>query len=311
MKKLLLTLLLFISSLLAVDRPVYHLTHPYAFSKNHDVGLEQLKNVSRAFEKLHPFEYSHVPIDIFIPCIERDLPILEYTLTFARRNILHPIQNVYICAPSSEKILQFCQQHNCIFVDETIIAPIQIADIPYFPGGSDRRSWLFQQFLKLNSDAVCTSEHILILDSETILLRPQAFVYNNLTILNCANEHHPPYFGAYERLLGEKPASPFSFVSHHMLMQKSKLRDLKERIQFLHNKSWYLAIIDSMDKNDTSGFSEYETYGNFFISHYPNEFILLHFFNIGSPRDRLPALNDINFNMGNEIKSVSFHWYLN
>ncbi len=293
--------------------PLFRLTQLEGFSSNHEQGLSEIRQLSADFEKYHPFEPSTIPIDILIPIIEKDLNMLEHVVTYARRNVMHPICNVYVVAPANPNIMAQAENLGCLFIDESTVLPIQLRDIPYFPRGQDRRGWLFQQFLKLSCDEMCASNHILVIDADTLIVRPQTFLYKNYTIFNCSDELHLPYRKIYEKLIGEKVKGPFSFVSHCTLFEKSKLKHLKQHIETIHHKQWFEAIIDLIDKNEGAGFAENETYPQFVVSYYPNEFLQLYFFNIGLNRKSYLSrfLNkELKFQNNELIKSVSFHHYL-
>lgn len=270
------------------------------------------KRLSLSFEKSHPFKKNLVPIDILIPATEKDFDVLPYTIIFARKNILHPIGNIFIVSPISDKITKIASDYNCLMIDENSVLPITLSDIHYLSkNGLDRRGWLFQQLLKLSADVICQNENILLLDSDTLIARPQTFIYENKIIFNCSNyPHHTPYHLVYKKITNHNVIPSFSFVTHHMLVQKSNLKKLKEEIEKLHNDSWYNVIISLADKNDSSGFSEYETYGQFMLRNYPDQILQLYWFNLelSKKKDLSNYLKTPNF-AEPHIKSCSFHSY--
>lgn len=305
----------FIYAPLHADEDVLtRLTRLDGFSSNQQTRLNEIRQLSKKFEFQYPFKQSNVPIDIFIPTVEKDLDMLEHTVTFAKRNLMHPIVNVYIVARPSEKIIAVAKKLGAIFIDETTVLPIQIEDILYFPPGRgehDRRGWLFQQFLKLSCDEICESEHVLVIDTDTLIVRPQVYVYNGYTIFNCSDEYHIPYRTVYNKLIGEEAKGPFSFVSHTTLFEKSKLKHFKNHIENLHQRPWFQAILDFIDQNECSAFAENESYPQFVVSHYPNSFIQLYFFNLGFPRQ--PFLSNLlkgQLYFDQHIKTISFHSYM-
>lgn len=315
MRKFLLLLLLFsINFGYCAEDVVSRLTRLDGFSSDHATRLREMRELSREFEHQHPFQRSDVPVDILIPTVEKDLDMLKVTVEFARRNLMHPIKNVYIVAAPTEKIISCARELGAIFVDETTVLPIQIKDIYYFPAeckGCDRRGWLFQQFLKLSADHICELEHVLVIDTDTLLIRPQIYMYEGRTIYNCSDEFHMPYRRVYERLIGEPAKGPFSFVSHTTLFEKSKLRHFKNHIEQLHQRPWYQAIMDLMDKDEASAHAENESYPQFVVSHYPESFIQLYFFNDGRNRNAyLPLLLNGHLRLDKYIKTVSFHSYM-
>ena len=72
----------------------------------------------RSFPKLQPAEE---PIDVVIPIIEKDLKILPLCLEGVRMCVAHPIKQIYIVAPAQPEIIQFCNDHQLQFVDETSV----------------------------------------------------------------------------------------------------------------------------------------------------------------------------------------------
>ncbi len=306
---------LFLTTLsLGAENIMYRLTHLDGFSSNHQKRLEQIRQFSKDFETLYPFEPSDIPIDILIPTVEKDLEMIPHTIAFAKKNLLHPILHIYIVAPPTPKIISLAQELGCIFVDENTVLPIKMKDIHYFPsecGGCDRRGWLFQQFLKLSCDTICEAEHVLVIDTDTLLIRPQTYTYKGRTIFQCSDEYHQPYRDVYKKLIGEAAKGPFSFVSHTTLFEKSKLRHFKQHIENLHHRPWFQAVMDLMDKNQASAFAENESYPQFVVSFYPDSFIQLYFFNDSTfvrKRDLAPILEGKgNFNP--YTKSISFHSY--
>ena len=85
----------------------------------------------------------------------------------------------------------------------------------------------------------------------------------------------------------------------------------KNHIEKNHNKPWFQAILHLIDKNETSGFAENESYHQFVVSHYPDEFIQLYFFNIGLQRNPnlLKFLNK-QLPIDSYMKSLSFHSWM-
>lgn len=303
---------LFLCSICFVIAKDQVIQKPYNKEKIRNQGrLKEFVKHSVSFEKQHPFTWSEQALDILIPIVEKDLEILPFTVQYARKNILHPIKNVYIVAPESIKIREYAETMNCIFVEEGTVLPFSMRDIDYFPKNTDRRGWLFQQLLKLSADHICESENILILDADTLFMRPQSFFHKDQVIFNCSEERHIPYRVMYQKLIQEEATGFYSFVAHSMLFQKKKLQELKAYIEKLHGKAWYEAILDLINKNDLSGFSEYETYGQFVSSRYSESTIHLYFFNLGLNREKhLKNVIENKFSLGKMIKTCSFHSWL-
>ncbi len=140
--------------------------------------------------------------------------------------------------------------------------------------GPARAGWYFQQFLKMS---ICyhpdIADHFLIWDSDTIMLQPLSFSDSEGRILvNPYSQFHKPYFDLIEKFLDIESVADFSFISEHMMVNKKYMRKLIEEIEEKScGKSWPLTILDLVEDVHLggSGFSEFETYGNYIHQHNP------------------------------------------
>lgn len=212
-------------------------------------------------------------IDIVIPAIEKDLATLPYVIDAARKQVKHPIGQILIVAPKRRRILELCKRKKCKFVDENTVLPITNNHIHYRSSKWERSGWLFQQLLKMNGDTLATSNNFLVMDADTVLIRPHVFLVGKKPVFYCRSWSQHEYFRTYRKLLGRNRASRASFVAHYMLFNKSKLAKLKRTIEAKNGTSWYAAIIRKIDKTKQFAFSEFETYGNFLHSLDPNGII--------------------------------------
>ncbi|MBB6733728.1 DUF6492 family protein [Cohnella zeiphila] len=209
------------------------------------------------------------PIDVVIPAIPKDLGTLPHVIDGVRKHVAHPIGRIFIVAPSSDKIKAVCKRKGCTFVHESTVLPLRKKDIVYRSKRWERSGWLYQQLLKLGSSSVVGHRHFLVIDADTVLIRPHRFSADGKTTFYCRGWSQPEYFVTYRKLLGEKPPRPRSFVTHYMMFDKEKLRSLKHKIESRHGTNWYRAIIRSIDRKKQFGFSEFETYGNYVYSRNP------------------------------------------
>ncbi|MGG4046165.1 DUF6492 family protein [Paenibacillus favisporus] len=214
------------------------------------------------------------PIDVFIPAIEKDLATLPHVIDAVRKYVQHPIHEIIIVAPRKQRIVDLCAKKGCRFVNEDTVLPITKKDIHYQSKTWDRSGWLYQQLLKLGGDKVCSSKYYLVIDADTVLIRPHTFKTGDKTVFYCRNWSQPEYFNTYKKLMGKSRASKRSFVTHYMLFEKAKVKQLKQAIESKHNTSWYSAIMRSMNKSKQFAFSEFETYGNFLYSSEPGRMVL-------------------------------------
>jgi len=251
---------------------------------------------------------SNTKIDILIPVIEKDLAILPFTIDSVRQNANHPIGDIMVVAPDNQKIKQVCALKESKFIDENSVLPIKKNNINYKTKKWDRSGWLFQQLLKLNGDTICSAEHYLVMDADTLLIRPHIFKYNQKTVFYCRRTKNAEYFRTYKKLMGQKAMAPLSFVSHYMLFEKSKVMELKKKIEFRNKTTWFTAIIQSINKSCPVTFSEFETYGNYFYLKYPKQLIMKNALNLNLKRAEIQNISSLNLQeLAEKHRSVSFH----
>lgn len=146
----------------------------------------------------------------------------------------------------------------------------------------NRSGWIYQQILKLSSNQIIEdiSEDFLVCDSDIIFLKNPYKNLNNLIFpyqQAYTKEYHEPYRLNYEVLMKEKPESEISFINHHMIFNKMYLNELKKFIENKNNTRWDLAILESLDYNSFSNFSEYDLYGNWMFKYKKEKMIKINF----------------------------------
>jgi len=176
------------------------------------------------------------------------------------------------------------EQHSLRLLDEDRIASglnlNVVKEILYQRiGSADRAGWYFQQFLKMSmSHHPEIADHYLIWDSDTVLLKGIDFFSDNKVLVNPKEECHPPYFKTIKKLLDLERQVDFSFISEHLMVKSAYMRELIAELSAAADSagrsSWFEHVLTNVDERDLngSGFSEFETYGNFIASRYPESF---------------------------------------
>lgn len=250
---------------------------------------------------------SKTKIDILIPAIEKDLGTLPFVIDALRKHVKHPIGQIMIVAPKKKRIMDLCVRKGCKFINENTVLPITKKDIVYRSRTWERSGWLFQQLLKLNGDTLSSSKFFLVIDADTVLIRPHTFRSGNKTVFYCRYWSQGEYFRTYRKLMGRQRSSSSSFVTHYMLFEKSKLIQMKRAIEAKHHMSWHAAILRSIDRTKQFGFSEFETYGNFLHSTYPGGLILKKALNKSLNMNVKQASNARVVRLSRKFRSISFH----
>lgn len=250
---------------------------------------------------------SEMPLDVVILAIEKDLETLPYVIDGIRKNIKHPVSNIFIVSPLSDKIQKLCLEKECIFINERSVLDINPDNIKIIIQGLDRSKWYYQQLLKLSCEKFSNEKYYLVVDSDTVFIRPQSFEHNGKIIFNISDEYHRPYFEIYRRIFRESVKCPVSFISHKMIFEKGKLKEFKKKLEDINGCVWHEAILRNLDLNEKSGYSEYETYGQYLFSHYRSSISLEYWFNLSLKRESLNNLDQLEYRYSKEYKSISFH----
>nr|WP_199731632.1 DUF6492 family protein [Cohnella endophytica] len=248
-----------------------------------------------------------IRIDVVIPAIDKDLDTLPYVIDSVRKYVAHPIGRIYVVAPDSNRIKDVCMRKDCTFIHEARVLPIRKHHIVYHSKRWERSGWLYQQLLKLGSSSFVGQRYYLVMDADTILIRPHRFLANGKQTFYCRSWSQPEYFVTYRKLMGKRAARPRSFVTHYMMFDKTKLKTLKDNIENRHGKIWYKAIIGSINRTKQFGFSEYETYGNYVYSGGSNQ-VLLKSAQNKSLSNSPAKLSESNIKkLAQKYRSLSFH----
>lgn len=216
------------------------------------------------------------PLDVVTACRPADLSILPLTLAGLRNNV--PFRRLYVVtARSSFGKISRQLGADVELLDENELIPgmtidqLRTLSVPGFPRGA---GWYFQQLLKLAFGFGNTEDdYFLIWDADTVPLRSlEFFDESGRMLFTIASEQHAPYFETYRKLLGEEPDVEFSFISQHMIVQKSILREMLARIEtrFSGPESWAWKIMQNLQGTSTNLFSEYEMLGHYVKNHYPS-----------------------------------------
>jgi hypothetical protein len=191
---------------------------------------------------------------------------------------------------------------------------------PAAGGGGGAPPWYFQQFLKMAYSFKSETQYYLIWDSDTIPLNPIHFFINDGDKLKCMftmkDEHHVPYFKTINVLFDGKvfKLTNKSFIAEHMMIDKDIMLEIIHKIDDnakIPGNNFFEKILYAIDRNEisSSGFSEFETYGNYVLKYYPEKYCLrqLRTFREGSLFVDKPAINERVLNwIAKSYDTISF-----
>ena len=141
-------------------------------------------------------------IDILIPAINSDIPMLEKAIVGARKNIEDGVNEIFVIAPENNDMKRVCSENNVTFVNE--VDSIGFGKNDFDIGNNARNGWFYQQLLKLNGDKIANTDSFLVLDADHVLLKGHRFVLGEKFMFYTSKEFHQPYFEAINKLFGGK-----------------------------------------------------------------------------------------------------------
>ena len=230
--------------------------------------------------------------DIIIPTTDKDLKTLETCIQQCKKNLNYR----RIIIVSKQKYTDSAEW----FSEDRY--PFNFKSMENYIGDHWRKGWYLQQLLKLYSFFVIPNiaDNILILDSDTLILRKVDFFEDDIPLYNTSGAHHKPYFRHMEQLLPELKRITKSGITHHMIFQRYIMLDLFNKVEEYHDEEFWKVFLSLVDLEQKSGASEYEIYFNFIQIYYPNKFKIR----------KLKWENTKNKNLNQDFDYISCHSYL-
>lgn len=237
------------------------------------------------YEKINPrvlpvkevkYQFKKAPIDVVIPCAGKDKPTLELCIDGIRKYGKNVNRIIVVSDKQYSDSAEWFDEKLFPFTKLDIIQSVfqsKVKGQAFVKEHPGKTGWIYQQFLKLYAPFVIPkiSPNVLVLDSDTVFLRPVTFTHKNRGIFTVSDEYHPPYFDWMQRSIPwlTKLFSQYSGVSHHMLLQRPVLHDLFTTIKTQHKDLVWKSLSRAIDQTllpDHSSLSEYELYFNFALS---------------------------------------------
>lgn len=269
------------------------------------------------FQLWNPLEQSNeMPfIEVVIPCTEKDLAMLPFSLASVRENSRNPISKITLVTPSQcvEKTKE--QFPNLeILSDEQVLSQELIDELKKIVPPK-RWGWSIQQLVKLAFAQTSEAKGVLIWDSDTLLTRPTIWLDSSgKQLLMFSHEYHRAYVENTSKYWGAGGKSRgMSFVTHHQLMKPNIVKDM-----FPNGDSAYIEWLRNCDWKTGSAFSEYHSYGTWISNNHPDKFAIGVWGNHSEFRHKFLAQVKEPIMVRDWVKanhpgarSISFHDYMN
>jgi hypothetical protein len=261
------------------------------------------------------------PVDVMIPVGPNDVDVAPLALAGVRANVRDPIRGITIVAPPELATRLAETVPDVDVVDETSILTEKEASYVRAATPPHRTGWYLQQFIKLKWCLERSGPLTYVVDADTVLVRPQRLHPGGRHVVFAAQEYHDPYFDHLARMLGDFRRPLFGTTVHQMLYRREWLRAMADDIERANpGRTWIEAIVDSIDPDELSSFSEGECYGQWVVRHRRRQTIVRPFRNTSSSREAVassaasasPArtVAELSATYADRYDSVSLHYYI-
>ena len=205
-------------------------------------------------------------VDVVVPYHLKDSDVLHWTV-WGIRNFIDVADIIVVTSQSARPKVE---DLGVTFLDENTI----VDEISTEMRSSWRWGWYFQQVLKFAMACHVETQYYLVVDADTVFLRPVSFFDNaQRPLYATSNEYNRPYFDVFESFLGFRPNREYSFIANHMVFKRQIVMELMNCLDA--DEPWHNRILALTEPqppwNSLSQFSEYETYGHFIKERHPEE----------------------------------------
>lgn len=219
--------------------------------------------------------------NIIIPAAYKDFEFLKKTIKYVSMNIKP--QKIYLIIDT--RLIKFlpkkvkCNAFVEVLDENSILENISFdcvkKTLVNHGSPAKRTGWFLQQFIKLGFalSEYCDTDYYLSWDADTLPLRNiEFFTSDGKPIFTKKKEHNQAYFDTLSKILKLGEYADFSYIAEHMMFNKNVMTEMLGDIEksAIDGDSWYEKIINATDSTNVNSFSEFETYGNFCLNHYPD-----------------------------------------
>ena len=205
--------------------------------------------------------------DIVIVAHEKDFNnikfIVEYSSICLEFDSIHLIlsnreqyKDAELLSTLSNKPIYYHLENDVLSVDKSRI--------------SHRPNWIYQMLLKMFQN-VTKNDNFLVIEADCVILNKLKFFNEDRTIFYLGRDHyHQQYYNFNNKLLGIGREYNHSFISEFMMYDKKIIREFLNKTK-CNNIDDFLELI-YLYVDDNTYPSDYDLYGNFYYSNYPNNF---------------------------------------
>jgi hypothetical protein len=181
-------------------------------------------------------------IDVVIPAHEKDIDTLELAIEKVIENV-NDIGEVYVI--SRDKMTNKAR-----WIPENSFS-FSLGDVDSIIGTNRRTSWYYAMLLKMLAPVEIpnVSDKIVIMESDTLLLKPTSFIEEgNISLHSVSYDSNPPnnsYCEHITKLLPDfKFENDFSGIVHHAVAQRDIIENMIEKVESLYKMPFWKACLE-------------------------------------------------------------------
>jgi hypothetical protein len=261
-------------------------------------------------------------MELLVVCGSQDTPILPLCIKSALQFSVNPVSKIMIVMCESDveltqkQFLEINMFRNIpiSIVSENDFIPLDIR-FQLKQKFEERYGWILQQVIKVNYVSQSQAKAVFVMDADTVLLQPLAGIdVNGNQHLSYSSEMQGSYREFLKQIRVPIRRPFFSTVTHHMIIQPAIMRELLMNSGMQDLDKLIEKLIRFNSKSAVSPISiDYEMYGQYLRSQYPNKINYSRFSNLStrrSPEAFQEAEDIISGNKISNFRSFSFHGYL-
>ena len=204
--------------------------------------------------------------DILVPMAEKDFIKFPYLYNSIMNN-LEGFDKIYCVTPVRVPIKQRIVGVQYYLDDEVI--DFDFSQCKGFT--RDRTGWYKQQFIELFQ--MITKDEYFQVDADTYFNKKVNIIENGKpSFLFGIDQNHKPYYDLTQTLFGYGREYPYSFINEMMYFKRSIIQHLVGSTGLSKYGFFALIIAELNRKNEVSGMSEYDLYGNYVTKHFKHQY---------------------------------------
>ncbi len=253
-------------------------------------------------------------VDLVIVSAAKDFDILSKSVVFGKKSLGDFYSGLtYIAVPESDlkSLPSSCVNSDLVLLSEDEVISSDDRNKLRSKFGA-RYGWALQQFLKVQLVIQSKNQAALVLDSDTILLKPRKwFDSQGRQLLFPSWEFQKSYYELLNTLGVSSKVPKYTFISHHMLMQKKYLESAICETGASDISDLISLVVKNAASEKSAFCIEYELYGQFMQNFHRSALFTEKWGNLNVRRSELLKLSESEMQrLYNRYSSISAHDYL-